>query len=97
MCGTLLEQGLGTDPTSAEGRRIAELVRTCNEVSSVQHDRDVPVFWQSQSAMLRHGLPGQVRSGQASWPPYILTKRPFCVTRKSILALNAFKSISRGA
>ncbi len=44
MCGTLLEQGLGTDPTSAEGRRIAELVRTCNEVSSVQHDRAVPVF-----------------------------------------------------
>ena len=35
MCGTLLEQGRGNDPTSPEGRRIADLVRTCNEVSSV--------------------------------------------------------------
>ncbi len=33
VCGTLLEQGRGDDPTSPEGRRIVDLVRTSNEVS----------------------------------------------------------------
>ena len=36
VCGTMLEQGRGSDPDSVEGRRIADLVHTCNEVSSVR-------------------------------------------------------------
>jgi len=62
VCGTLLEQGRGNDPTSPEGQRIADLVRTSNEVRSVLHARTVrtPRLYMRSGSSIQHIATNQI-------------------------------------